>query len=187
MKILADLFILILVIITASCKKQEHVEEAAPLYGNAASDSYELIYYSLDIQSEPEIVDYTKALKKWVKSLHRGLNTKPDNMSEEIFLKTNLVLTSGSDSLPIYQSILNPKRYLEPNHQLVIDFSTKQIGTLGVGGISLHIPPSKKLAVLIAPYKGMHFMGVLIGDHKTESPAPKFLDQSVTFQLLQKR
>ena len=53
---------------------------------------------------------------------------------------------------------------------------------MGVEGISRHLTHDKKFAVLIHPSGGQHFLGVPVGDLKTESPEPEFQGkQSVTF------
>lgn len=125
--------------------------------------------------------EYTEELKSWLSSLYKGLGYNKANTGEEIFLRCDITAKSPSSTYAVYQSTKNKKRFYILELGYVIDFESQKIGTLGVAGISIHCPPSKRMVVLLCPTKDQRFMGVLLGDYKTDSPNPRFTENKVSF------
>ena len=83
----------------------------------------------------------------------------------------------------LYQEVSNDKLFILPEQNLIIDFNQKKIGTMGVAGISTHIPKSKRMVVLLAPHKKVNYLGVLLGDKsKTNTKKPIFVKSSVSYK-----
>jgi len=135
------------------------------------------------VLSEQFVVEkYTVDLKGWLQSLYKGLGYDKGDTEEEIFLRCDLRVRSPNRSYTVFQSTKNNERFYVQNLGYVVDFQSQEVGTLGVGGISAHFPPSNRMVVLLCPSKGQEFMGVPLGDLKTDSPKPKFTDNIVRFQ-----
>jgi hypothetical protein len=165
---------LILVAFLPSCEK--------PSLGRNASQPEQLTAERELILPDQIISEiYSEDLRNWLKSLYKGLGYDEARTEEEIFLRCDIEAKGPDGSYTIFQSSRNDKRFFILDIGYVIDFESQEIGTLGVGGISIHHPPSKRMVVLLSPTKGEEFMGVLLGDYKTDSSDPIFSANKVTF------
>ena len=141
-------------------------------------------YFSFKIPASFKTKPYSKALKAWRKSLIKNLGYQDAKINSEVFLQTDISLEIDDNTTEkkIYQSHKNPNRFYVLSSSVIVDFSTSQVGTMGVSGVSLHLTPSKKMMVILAPAKHINLLGVLLSYGKTELPsAPIFDEKQVNY------
>lgn len=143
-----------------------------------------LTQYQLSVSKNFESEPFSKPYANWKKSLLKNLGYSESKISSRDFLITDLILSA--DGKPsghrVYVSREDPRLFLIPEIGVLISFDENIVGTMGVEGISRHLTHDKNFAVLIHPSGGRHFLGVPVGNLKTESPEPEFQGkQSVTF------
>ena len=158
----------------------QHKEEVSKVTERENQNNYFSFKIPLSFKREP----YSQALKSWRKSLIKNIGYQEAKINSETFLQTDIVLKMDGETIEkqIYQSRKNPNRFYLLNSSVIVDFSTSQVGTMGVSGISSHLTPSKRMIVVLAPSKHINLLGVLLSfSDKTEVPKPTFQGKEVKF------
>ena len=67
-------------------------------------------------------------------------------------------------------------------YNVIIDRAKKEVGTMGIGGISLHPHPGKEIVVCLEPSPGTGIIGIPLSDSKVEVIIPPiFTENSVSW------
>ena len=135
----------------------------------------------------PEKIDRIKILEshtKWEKSLVTNLGHTGNSY---LFVATKLPLLEKGvmQKGKIYQTSSVPSQFLVmPNsgYAVIIDRAKKEVGTMGIGGVTLHPHPGKEIVVCLEPSPGTGIIGIPLSDSKTEVIIPPiFTENSVSW------
>lgn len=83
----------------------------------------------------------------------------------------------------VYRNVERDGQFLVMDSQwkhVVVDFRLKQVGTSGTGGISFHCHRGGRVVICLN-YTLRDAIGVPVGNPKTESPAPVFAGDEVSW------
>ena len=141
--------------------------------------------YTLSIPEVYETEAYVADLEKWKKSLIDGVGYSEENITQGIFLRTDIPITKDGKRLvgTVYRKLSDSNQFFESNSRTIIDFHNKLVGTMGVAGISVHPTPSGRMVVILAPTKGLTLLGVTLDfTGKVSVEAPRFKQNKVTFE-----
>ncbi len=148
--------------------------------------AFERNEFELSIPTEYKVESYKQDLKNWVASLINGLGYDPNKVSINLFLRTDIPITVNGNILKgaIYQNKDNQSQfYVSKPKKNIVDFSSEQVGTMGVAGISVHPTPSGRMVVVLAPQKGTNILGVTLDfTVKTQVTKPEFQSNYVAYQ-----
>jgi len=93
-------------------------------------------------------------------------------------MRTNITIFDNGKEKEgcVYECTDVGNRFLiSTERKVIVDFNLKEVGTMGVSGISVHPHPDGNMILILAPFKGNNILGVTMKDtEKTGYPKPVF-------------
>jgi len=141
--------------------------------------------YVLFVPSEYQVGEYDASLKQWKDSLIKNIGYQEDRIAQAVFLKSDiaLIINNGVYHGLVYQNRLNKDQFYLAQAGVIVDFSQQKVGIVGRRGISVHMTPSRRMVVVLAPRKNKSLLGVALD--ASSSPGgrePIFESRKVLFQ-----
>ena len=141
--------------------------------------------YVLFVPQEYSVGKYDKPLQLWKNSLIKNIGYQADNITQAVFLKSDLVLIINNNVFHglVYQNRLITNQFYIAEANIIIDFEQKKAGATGTHGISSHMTPSKRMVVVLAPRKNTSLLEAALdmASYKRVSK-PIFESRKVAFQ-----
>ena len=169
-------------IVCISCSKEPEVTP------NVATSQDKVVKqtehnFSVTFSENIDRIKIVESHTNWEKSLVTNLGHTGNSY---LFVATKLPLMEKGimQKGKTYQNSSVPSQFLVmPNsgYNVIIDRAKKEVGTMGVGGISLHPHPGKEIVVCLEPTPGTGIIGIPLSDSKTEVIPPIFTENSVSW------
>ena len=147
--------------------------------------AHELLVFELEIPESYSTEVFMEDLDGWRLSLLKGLGYEENQITEAIFLKTDISLKI--DDLPIIGQVYQNKDVQNQFYILasntIIDFNLQKVGSMGVAGITQHPTPSKRMVIILAPQVKTNLLGVTIDfTGKVQVSPPVFKSRQVSYE-----